>query len=316
MLAGAGTTLLVGCAVDGALAPRSPTAARTLGTLWLLLSLAGIVLLIVVGVLVVASARRGDEGREPRRVDHLMIVGGGVILPAVILVGLMVRNVSTLANEPLTGDLQVDVVGHQYWWEVRYPDAGAETANEVHIPTGRRVELHLTTDDVIHSVWVPQLGGKVDMVPGRTNTLVLQADAPGRYEGKCAEFCGLQHAYMLFVVVAHDPDEFDAWLAAETADASEPGSGAAADGREVFLGSSCVGCHAIRGVSEVGDRGPDLTHLASREEIGAGILPLEPDTLARWIVNPQEVKAGALMPPQPLRGDEVDQLVAYLMSLD
>lgn len=311
---------------QGALSPRGPGAERLSDLLWLMVVLAGVVLLIVGGSAVVAALRAPDDdlddqrvgtddprGHE-RRIERWMVIGGGIALPVVVLGPLMAVNVATIAGTPESGPLQVDVVAHQYWWEIGYD--GFETANELHLPVDTQVELRITSEDVIHSVWVPELSGKIDAVPGRDTSLVLEASEPGRYTGRCAEYCGLQHAWMLFEVVAHEPDDYERWRERESEEAAAPEGELERRGQEVFLDHACVGCHTIRGVSERSDVAPDLTHLASREELGAGVLDNDEDALRGWVVNPQASKPGVNMPPQQLSEDELDALVAYLEALE
>jgi len=245
---------------------------------------------------------------------------GGVVIPLVILAVLFVLTLSTLpsvsAPGPGDADLVVEVVGRQYWWEVRYPEQGVVTANEVHVPTGTPVELRVRARDVIHSLWVPRLNRKIDMVPGRTNRILIRAEEPGEYRGQCAEFCGLAHAQMAFLVVAERPSDFDAWLARESGDAAIPASESAALGQRVFLGSTCVSCHAIRGTPATATIGPDLTHLAGRRWLGAGTIPNTRGNLGGWIVDPQSIKPGNEMPPTNLSGPELQALLDYLESLE
>lgn len=318
---------LTGCS-QGALLPQGPQAARLADLLWLMVGLASLVFVVVVVSAVVAVVRGADDDLEEQRrgrgeqrdeagdrtIERWMVVGGGIALPVVILGGLMAVNVSAIASGPADGELRIDVVAHQYWWEIGYD--GFETANEIHVPAGTEFELVVTARDVIHSVWVPELGGKIDAVPGRETRLVLEADEPGRYVGRCAEYCGLQHTWMLFEVVAHTPEEFERWRQREAADATEPSDELALEGRAVFRDNACVGCHTIRGVAEEGDAGPDLTHLASREQLGAGVVDNTEGRLREWVVNAQSLKPGVGMPPQELDEQELDALLAYLESLE
>ncbi|HZA87671.1 MAG TPA: c-type cytochrome, partial [Acidimicrobiales bacterium] len=211
--------------------------------------------------------------------------------------------------------LEVEVVGHNWWWEVRYPN-GAVTANEIRIPVGETVELALPTADVIHSFWVPELQVKKDHIPGSDNRLWVVAERAGRFRGQCAEFCGLQHAHMEFQVEALPRAEFEDWLEREAEPATEPATARTREGSELFAASSCAGCHAVRGTSADGDLGPDLTHLGSRETIGAGLIPLTPANLADFIADPQDDKPGVSMPPTELTPREVEAVVAYLMELE
>lgn len=298
-----------GCA--GTLAPRGPAAGRQYALLLGSTIVAGVVVVVVLALMVVALRRR----RPDLRGDRFVIVGG-LLVPTVVLAGVMVATFVVLAEEPDEGAMVVEVVGHQYWWEVTYP-AGPDgepvvSANEVHLPANTPVELRVTASDVIHSLWIPELGGKMDMVPGMTNTLVLEGDTPGTYWGRCAEFCGLQHTTMLFQAVVHPPDEFDAWLDNE----ARPVATDDGDALRAFERNSCAACHTLRGTGADGEAGPDLTHLGSRERIGAGLLERTPETLASWIRDAQQHKPGAGMPPIPtLTDDELEELVDYLQSL-
>jgi cytochrome c oxidase subunit 2 len=213
----------------------------------------------------------------------------------------------------------VDVVGHQWWWEIVYRDSQADrmvfTANELHVPVGRPVRLVLSSRDVIHSFWVPSLHGKTDLIPGKTNEITIQADAPGTYRGQCAEFCGYQHAKMGLVVIAEDERSYRAWREAQRRSAVEPVTAEARRGREVFLSTSCVMCHTVRGTIAGATVGPDLTHVASRLTIGAGSLPFTRGHLQGWVANPQSVKPGALMPATALPSQDLQALVTWLEEL-
>jgi cytochrome c oxidase subunit II len=239
------------------------------------------------------------------------------VMSGLVLIGvfaLSVRQMRAFATSGGTDELAVDVIAHDWWWEARYPN-GATVANEMHIPVGRPVRLRLATADVIHSFWVPQLGPKMDMIPGRTNELVIEADEPGRYRGQCAEFCGLQHANMIFWVEALAPRDYELWVEREASPATPPGGTIATRGQRLFERSSCAGCHAIRGTPADGALGPDLTHIASRRTIGSGVLPMTERDLSRWIADPQEFKPGTTMPRTEIQGRDLQALVAYLLSL-
>jgi cytochrome c oxidase subunit 2 len=202
-----------------------------------------------------------------------------------------------------------------WWWEVRYPDHEVTTANEIYIPAGQPVNFRLTTNDVIHSFWVPELNGKIDMIPGKTNTLWLQAAEPGIYRGLCTEFCGLQHAKMQYLVIAVPPNAFAQWVEQQRQPAPAPTDETTRLGQQIFLGSACVYCHAIRGTNASGQLGPDLTHIASRRTLGAGILPNNRGTLGGWTINSQHIKPGNRMPPMNLSGAELQALLDYLATL-
>jgi len=243
----------------------------------------------------------------------------GFAFPAVVLTGLLVWGLmltSSLSATRVTGaEMRVKIIGEMWWWRVHYQDAnGRETlrdANELHIPVGKPVLLELEAADVIHSFWVPRLGGKMDMIPGRTNRLLIQADKPGVYKGQCAEYCGGPHALMGFVVVAHEPEDFARWRASRRP--AWPASGA---GLGLFLSSGCAACHTIRGTPANGLAGPDLTHVGSRQTLGAGILPNNPGTMAGWIADSQGIKPANRMPAyHQFSGEELLALTDYMVSL-
>lgn len=316
------TLATAACAGDppNMLDPISPDAERVGRLWWVMLSISGLVFAVVLWLLVGSILRRKREA--PRRTDDgigkRLIIWGGLIGPAVILVGVFL--LATLDLRALSDNedpvLDVVVSGEQWWWRVTYPEAGVETANEIHVPAGEEIRLVLETADVIHSFWIPQAGPKRDMIPGRSQELVLSFAEPGTYRGVCAEFCGLQHARMQMLVVAHPPEEFEAWLEGQAQPAVEPTGAQQERGRALFLESQCVGCHTIRGVSEAGTEGPDLTHLASRTTIAAATFDLTHDNLLAWIENPDHLKPGVKMPPSELGPDGLQALVAYLESLE
>lgn len=280
-----------------------------------MLALASFVVLLVLYFLWSATRRTSDLGDN----DNRLLVKWGIAGPGIILALVLGASVMTSASVDRAAPdeaLRIEVIGHQWWWEVRYPGNDFVTANEAHIPVGEEVTFRVTTEDVIHSFWVPPLGGKVDMIPGQTNELVLEADRSGTYTGRCAEFCGLQHAKMSFVVVAEERDDFDSWIAQQQRPASATASLSERAGEQVFLGSACVYCHAIEGTAASGRIGPDLTHLASRRTLGAGQVPNTRGNLAGWILDPQSIKPGNKMPPTNLDGPELQALLDYLESLD
>jgi cytochrome c oxidase subunit II len=301
------------------LSPDGPAARSIAGLWWPMLVAAAAVFAFVAGMLLLSSARgRRKTDEEAQRAlpwGEPFIVIAGVVVSGAILVGFFLFSLGrmqALADGGRRPALRVDVIGHDWWWEVRYPN-GAVSANEIHIPAGVRVQFALTTDDVIHSFWVPPLGPKTDMIPGQTNTLWLEASKPGTYRGQCAEFCGLQHANMIIRVVADPPADFDRWVAEQARPAAAPSS--ALDGRQIFESQTCAGCHRIRGSTAGGNAGPDLTHIGGRTTIGAGVLPMSDENLRRFIADPQGVKPGAAMPPTTLAPADLDALVAYLREL-
>jgi cytochrome c oxidase subunit 2 len=245
-----------------------------------------------------------------------------VAASVLLLLALLAASVFTdraLARLPLKDAVNVEVTAHQWWWTVKYINGPVaetfESANEIHVPVGRPVVIKLNSDDVIHSLWVPSLGGKRDLVPGRTATLAFQADQPGIYRGQCAEFCGFQHAFMAFEVHAHPQQEFEAWRQQQLATPPEPIDPKAQRGKSLFQSVSCAMCHSIQGTLAQGRKAPDLTHLASRRMIGAGTLPNTPENLASWIADPHRHKPGVNMPANPMSSEDLAALVAYLGTL-
>jgi cytochrome c oxidase subunit 2 len=241
----------------------------------------------------------------------------GLILFVFLIMSYRTGRASYTLQDP--NALSIKVTGHQWWWEVQYLDQTAsnifKTANEIHIPVGRPVQIRLTSTDVIHSFWAPNLDGKKDLLPGHETIIWLRADREGEYYGQCAEFCGHQHAHMRFVVIAEPVDKFYAWLDAQRKPSVQPSDEKQQKGQQVFLTSPCIMCHTIRGTDASGIVAPDLTHLASRKTIAAGTLPLTRGHLAGWITNSQEIKPGNRMPPIPLTPEDLQALLAYLESL-
>jgi cytochrome c oxidase subunit II len=291
---------------------------------WLMLVLGAAVFIVVTGLLVIGLFRRPRAAesqvgeRMPNRFGRWMIAGG-VVLPLIVLVvvlGATLRAMRFVPNTAPPEALVIEIIGHQWWWEVRYPTEGITTANELHIPVGRPIALQLTSADVIHSFWVPRLAGKLDLLPDGTNTLVFQADVSGEHHTQCAEFCGLQHAHMELRVVAEPQERFASWVAARARPAADPTGATAQLGREVFLASDCAECHAIQGTPAEATRGPDLTHLASRPTIGAGVMPNTPENIADWGADPHAIKRGVKMPAADLAEEELEAVVAYLNGLE
>ena len=249
-------------------------------------------------------------------------VGTAVVIAILGLLVLLAASVVTdraLARMALHGAVNIDVTAYQWWWNVRYNDGSVhdtfETANEIHVPVGRPVVVTLHGGDVIHSLWVPSLAGKRDLIPGRTATLAFQADQPGIYRGQCAEFCGFQHAFMAFEVHAQEPAEYQAWRQAQTQPAADPTDPQAQRGKQLFQSIQCAMCHSIQGTIAQGRQAPDLTHVASRRTIAAGTLPNTPANLAAWIADPQKHKPGVNMPANPMPGEDLAALVTYLGTL-
>ncbi|OZM77201.1 cytochrome c oxidase subunit II [Pseudonocardia sp. MH-G8] len=322
LLIATGLGATAGCArsFQSTLTPAGPAAERVAGLWWLLFWIAVAVSAVVVAMVGWAVLRRrGPRTRVRPAGGRSFVLVLGVAVPAVVLtfvyaVGL--SDMRALAEPPRPPEFTVEVVGHMWWWEVRYPDAGFTTANEIHIPVGEPVALRLTTDDVIHSFWVPELMPKMDLLPERVNETWFLADEPGTYRGQCAEYCGLQHSHMAFQVVAEPRERFDAWLAKQSRPAQEPATELAARGRTVLETTACATCHTVAGTGADGDVGPDLTHVGSRERLAAGAIPNDVGHLAGWVSNSQTVKPGNLMPPQPLSPEDLRAVVAYLQGLE
>jgi cytochrome c oxidase subunit 2 len=305
---------------QSALEPLGPQA-RELAELWWIMAAGAVVIwLFVIGCAIYATRIR--PAVHENFAGTAFIVGGGVVLPVIVLSSLLIYSF-LLAREPgaVPGDgLRIEVIGKQWWWEVRYFPPGAEEpvigANEVRLPAGEPVEVVLRATDVVHSFWIPNLAGKTDMIPGRINRMVIQADAPGVFRGQCAEYCGGPHAMMAFYAVAMGPDDFAAWLEREAGPAQTPEEPFLVQGRELFLASGCGACHTIRGIAADGQLGPDLTHVGGRRSLAAGILPNNVGTIAGWIANPQRIKPNNKMPAfNTFSGEELRALAAYLASL-
>jgi cytochrome c oxidase subunit II len=319
-----GALLAAGCGGDeNVLRPGSPEQDRIAALAWIMAIGCAVALGIAAFFLLLGWVRRnrvGLPGGGGDQAGAVLVVVLGVAVPIVVLSALFwYANVDVMRTTaaPAAGStaLTVEVTGHQWFWEVRYPGTGAVTANELHIPAGTRVNLVVRTADVIHSFWVPRLNRKVDMIPGRANRILLFAERPGVYPGRCAEFCGLQHAHMQLLVVAEPPGAFRRWLRELAEPATTPDAAAAQRGRELFLDGACAGCHTIRGTEARGTVGPDLTHLQSRSTLAAGTIPNRPPTLRDWVRDPQHLKPGTRMPRLELSERELDDLVAYLETL-
>ncbi|HUQ12616.1 MAG TPA: cytochrome c oxidase subunit II [Steroidobacteraceae bacterium] len=310
--------------MQGALDTAGPFAQHIAGLFWTFVAVTAVVYLVVMGFLIHALRRRSRAAAGEAPADtakSLRVIGGAVIATAVVLVGLALSDFfagRALARPPADA-MRVQITAHQWWWEIEYPDANPSlrirTANELHIPVGKPVALELISDDVIHSFWVPSLNGKRDLIPGYANSLALQASRPGVYQGKCAEFCGLQHAQMNVTVHAEDPQRFATWQASQRRPAPDPADAVAARGRDIFMNSTCAQCHAVQGTDAGATLGPDLTHVASRSTLAAGALPNNPQAMASWIRNPPAIKPGTRMPASQLSGDELAAVVTWLGSL-
>jgi cytochrome c oxidase subunit 2 len=323
LLAVASTLLLAACHPghrQSSLHPAAEAAAR-IGTLWWVMFIALAASFVLVMALTWLAITRAPAGRAEtdRSRTRRLVVGGGFVFPGLVLLGMLVYSLGTSAalRRPAEG-LRIEVTGYQWWWDVRYPGEGIATANELHIPAGEPVVVELLAADVIHSFWVPNLHGKIDLLPDLPTRIVLQADQPGEWRGQCAEFCGRQHAWMAFKVVALPRPEFDAWVLARRQARAAPktaDSPLLRRGEELFFRESCHACHAVGGTRATALLGPDLTHLGSRLTLGAGRVANTDEHLARWILDPQELKPGNLMPATPLPPDDLAALGAWLRSL-
>lgn len=242
------------------------------------------------------------------------IIWTAIPLGIVILLFALTVHAMRVSDPPKPPKPDIVVVGKQWWWEIQYPNSGVITANEIHIPVGKPVALQLEASDVLHMFWVPQLTRQMMNIPGYPNNIWIQADKPGTYTGLCSEFCGTQHAWMRFIVVAEPQEQFDAWQKAQLVPAAAP-AGNVAHGWEIFSTMSCINCHAVGGTEAKAHVGPDLTHFASRKEIGAGILKNTPENIERWMRDPQAVKPGVKMPNFKFTEQQLADLTAYLQSL-
>lgn len=275
-----------------------------------------LVVFVVLGWVLLRYRARAAAALPPQTRGHTGLEIGWTVAPALILLLIGIPTIQTIFRTQAPappGALPVVVRGWQWWWEFRYPTLGVVTANELHLPVGRPVVLRLEGPDVIHSFWVPALGGKRDVIPGRINTLVFTPETPGEYPGQCAEFCGASHANMRMRVFVDPPDAFERWMAAQKAPPAEP-TGLAAEGKAIYARSACVGCHTIQGVS-AGTLGPDLTHFGSRTTLAAGLLPATADNVTAWLRDPPTLKPGVKMPNLGLDEADARALAAYLMSL-
>lgn len=310
--------LLTGCGgVQSALDPAGFEAEQVARLFWAMLIASGVIWVLVLGLASYAARRRGQPWSQQGA--SRLIVWAGAVVPTLLLAVLLFYGLRLMPElRAPGGPLRVHVEGEQFWWRVRYhPPGGApvESANALVLPVGQRVEFSLSTRDVIHSFWVPALGGKMDMIPGRTNRLVLEPTRTGEFRGACAELCGASHALMAFTVRVVEPAEFEAWLAREAAPAAavEP---AAQAGEAAFLANGCGACHSVRGTAARGAIGPDLTHLASRPTIGAGILENSAENRAAFIARVDQIKPSARMPAYgTLPETEIAAIAAWLGTL-
>ena len=311
--------------------PAGPMAQRIEHTLALIFFITAVVYLLTMAAVALSVWRNRTPGESlppPQQTSpesdrkSVRAVAGAMGVSILLLFVMMLASFATshaIGKENGRAAMEVDVYGHQWWWEVQYPkdepDQMVVTANEIHLPTGTLVRIHGTSRDVIHSFWAPNIHGKRDLLPGYDQDFILQADQPGRWRGQCAEFCGPQHAHMSFLIVAEPNDKFQAWMKAQAGTPPPPSTPQTQHGQVVFLSRACIMCHTIRGTVAGSRVGPDLTHVGSRSTIASGTLPNDPADLAKWITNAQQIKPGVRMPPNPMPQQDLNDLVAYLESL-
>ncbi len=286
--------------------------------IWICLGIFIVVFGALVFTLIQFRAKPGDEEKEPPQVygsEQLELAWTIIPILIVIVLGLITagRIFVLQKTEPPPESLAIRIVGHQWWWELQYEDYDFITANELHLPVNQVAFLDLESQDVIHSFWVPQLSGKTDLVPNRVNHMWIEPHETGLFVGQCAEYCGTQHAHMLLRVFVHTEEDFEKWVADQKKEARRVASVQA--GRETFEQTACINCHTVRGVTEIGQFGPDLTHLMSRTTIGAGAAANDRENLITWITDPDHFKPGARMPAMKLDESEIRQVADYLMTL-
>lgn len=306
--------------------PESPQAQAIYDLFLTVLLISGVVLAIVSTLIVIAVWRGRAKAGLPtqefgsHRSEMFWMVGPAIVVIWITAISAnLVFTINAVPKVHLAqyeaGEAEIVVTGHQWWWEVHHSRAGIVAANEIYIPAGRRIRVKLNSADVIHCFWVPQLARKMDVVPGRDNYIWLEANKPGTYQGRCAEFCGTQHAWMNFKVYALAADDYARWEASAKNIPADPVEADALAGKQLFFAHTCVNCHTIQGTEAKSTIGPDLSHIASRKELGGGVLTNSSENLKRWMKNPQAVKPGSKMPDFNLNDRQVDQLVAYLESL-
>jgi cytochrome c oxidase subunit 2 len=316
---------------QSALDPAGPQAATVKGLWWLFHTVMSVVYFIVIVFALLAIKRRkdGEDAAVPvaphpatdRRM-HVVVtsaVAVTILILFVFLISDFIVGRKLYALSSAENQLEIQVIGHQWWWEVQYQDSTpshiVRTSNEIHIPVGTPIKFVLDSRDVIHSFWVPNLSGKKDLIPGHPSRLWMQADTPGTYDGQCAEFCGHQHAHMRLQVIAEDRTTFDTWLEKQRRTAPQPSTNSQLRGQEVFLNSTCVMCHTISGTGARGSVGPILSSIGARKMIAANTLPNTAENLFNWIRNPQAIKPGVIMPQNGMSDDDLHALVDYLESL-
>jgi len=308
-------------------APESTPAHSIMRLSLFVLAITGAIFVVVFGLIIYAVVRfrrrSEDDGKEPAQIyGSNPVEMAWTVVPIIIVVVLTLttaRIIHEIQDAPKpAGAVDVQVIGHQFWWEIRYPKYGVVTANEMHVPVSLKTHpmptfLDLRSADVVHSFWVPRLAGKTELVPNKVNTMWIEPERTGLFLGQCAKYCGTQHSWMLLRVYVDTPEEFGRWLQEQkTSATSEP---TAAAGRRIFERNACINCHAVNGTVGTGRFGPDLTHLMSRDTLGSGVVKNTPENLRAWIKAPDQFKPGVLMPAMNLNDPEIDELVAYLVTL-
>jgi cytochrome c oxidase subunit 2 len=278
-----------------------------------------LVILLVVYICIRFTQKKGDTNQPVRTIHNNKLEALMIGVPVLLLAFFFYETVSTMnaVSPPVPANRQPDVIitGHQWWWEVDYPNAHVVTSNEVHLPVGRHLLMQMRSADVVHDWWVPELGNKMDLVPNQPNYLCLNINKPGKYTGACSEFCGAQHAWMRIPVIAQDENDFNKWLAQNAKAAMPPGDTLAKTGAELFQSKTCASCHRIQGTAATSTVGPDLTHIASRQTLLTGLMKNSEENLYKWISHPQEIKPGAHMPDFNMDKDSVKAIVHYLEQL-
>jgi len=296
--------------------PMSPQAGAITGLFATVLLICAVILAIVIASVgyCVLRCREKAGAPEPEQImGHRKLEVAWTAIPLAIVVFIFGLTAKVMSSSDPAANREPDLIvtAHQWWWDARYPAEGVRAANEIHIPTGKPVLVRLESADVIHDLWVPQLGRKIHAVPGHPNEIWLEADQPGTYLGACAEFCGAQHARMRFLVIAESPADFASWIQQQLQPAPANENVAAGQSRKIFQQFACMNCHAISGLSTNGTAGPDLTHLAGRQTLGAGATDNTPENLARWLKNPQAIKPGCLMPDFKLTDQQAHDLADF-----
>jgi cytochrome c oxidase subunit 2 len=325
--------LLSGCSRGNqdVLNPAGIQAGRIESLWWILFWVTLAVFILVIGFLARTITGVNDDSillqkpaREDQAREHGLQTGVvvAVSMTVVVVFALLVASISAgkaMASLQSKTPVTIEVIGHQWWWEVRYPDPVSSnlvvTANEIHIPVGTPIVLNSTSQDVIHSFWAPNIQGKRDLIPGRLTTIWFQADREGVFRGQCAEFCGHQHAHMAFLIVAEPPEKFQQWLRLQRQPAVKPMDEVTSRGQQVFVSHTCVMCHSIRGTDAGSNNGPDLTHIASRSTLAAATIPNNRGYLAGWILDSQHIKPGNHMPQNPMASADFQALLAYMETL-